>query len=254
VRLDAPHNHGSGCLLASAAAAGLAQGLSMPEAVNRARTLTAQALRYGLPLGHGAGPVNPYAPFARDLARLEVLAALQTAAARLETEGIEPLIPEVMTNLGYAAPYPEGPQDVAAFPGRILKGPGGLLIPRDPAFGASRHIAAVILTAMTTHPDLRSAMNIKFFQGLEDLAPLLHLRVAGFDRGAAPPEVKARDGSTLAWGVASVLKPGEPPPDLIYDRGDWGQEPMIRILGLDPMSVAEKALALKNALSAAGRI
>ena len=76
VRLAAPNHHGSGCLLASAAAAGLAQGLSVPEAVNRARALTAQALKYGLPLGRGTGPVNPYAPFARDLARPEVLAAL----------------------------------------------------------------------------------------------------------------------------------------------------------------------------------
>ena len=226
----------------------------MPETVNRARDLTAQALKYGLPLGQGTGPVNPYAPFARDLARPAVLAALQAAAARLKQEGIEPLIPEVMSNLGYATPYPEGPQDVAAFPGRILRGPQGLLIPAPPAFGASRHITAIILTAMATHPELRSAMNVKFFEGVDDLALLLHLRTASFDRGAEPPEVKAQEGGTLAWGVASVLKPGQPPPDLIYDRGEFGKEPMIRILGPTPMAVAEKALALKNALQAAGRL
>jgi hydroxymethylpyrimidine/phosphomethylpyrimidine kinase len=253
-RLTAPNNHGSGCLLASACAVGLAQGLSLPETVNRARRLTAQALKYGLPMGRGAGPVNPYAPFARDLARLEVLKDLQTAATRLEQEDLSPLIPEVMSNLAYAAPYPEGPQDVAAFPGRILKSPQGLLIPAPPAFGASRHIAAIILTAMATHPELRCAMNIKFFVGVEDLAPLLHLKAASFDRSQEPPEVKAREGGTLAWGVASVLKPGAPPPDLLYDRGDWGKEPMIRILGPTPMSVVEKALALKNALQAAGRL
>jgi hydroxymethylpyrimidine kinase / phosphomethylpyrimidine kinase / thiamine-phosphate diphosphorylase len=253
VRLAAPHHHGSGCLLASACAAGLAQGLSVPETVNRARELTAQALRYGLPLGQGTGPVNPYAPFARELARSEVLTSLQTAAARLQEEGIEPLIPEVMSNLGYATVYPEGPRDVAAFPGRILRGPQGLLIPAPPAFGASRHITAIILTAMATHPELRSAMNVKFFEGLDDLALLLHLRTASFDRRAEPPEVKAQEGGTLAWGVASVLKPGQPPPDLIYDRGELGKEPMIRILGPTPMVVAEKALALKNALLAAGR-
>jgi hydroxymethylpyrimidine/phosphomethylpyrimidine kinase len=254
VRLAAPNNHGSGCLLASAVAAHLAQGASVPEAVNRARELTTQALKYGLPLGRGTGPVNPYAPFARELARAEVLAALQAAAARLEKEGIEALIPEVMSNLGCATPYPEGPQDVAAFPGRLRCGPQGLLIPAPPAFGASRHISAVILTAMATHPDLRSAMNIKYFEGVDDLALLLHLRVASFDRSAAPPEVKAKEGGTLAWGVASVLKPNEPPPDLIADRGEFGKEPMIRILGPTPMSVVEKALALKHALQAGGKL
>ncbi len=253
-RLRAPHHHGSGCLLATACAAGLARGLALPEAVNRARDLVVQALKYGLPLGQGVGPVNPYAPFARETARYEVLEALTTAAARLQREDLSPLIPEVMSNLGYAAPYPEGPQDVAAFPGRLVKTPGGLVIPAPPAFGASRHIARVILTAMTTHPDLRSAMNIRYVEGIEELAPLLHLKAASFDRSLEPPDVKAREGGTLAWGVAQALQPGQSPPDLICDQGDWGKEPMIRLLGPNPMAVAEKALALKNALRAAGRI
>jgi hydroxymethylpyrimidine/phosphomethylpyrimidine kinase len=253
-RLAAPHHHGSGCALASACAAGLAQGLSVPEAVNQARDLVRQALRFGLPLGRGTGPVNPYAPFARDRARYEVLEALNAAAARLQKEDITPMVPEVMTNLGYAVPYPEGPQDVAAFPGRLVKSPQGLIIPAAPAFGASRHLAAVILAAMETHSELRSAMNLRYFPEIEDLAPLLAFKVASFDRGAEPPEVKAREGATLAWGVASVLRAGEAPPDVIYDRGEWGKEPMLRLLGETPMAVAEKALALKNALQAAGKL
>ncbi len=252
-RLYAPNNHGSGCLLATACAAGLARGLALPEAVNRARRLAVQALKYGLSLGQGPGPVNPYAPFARDLARFEVLEALTVAAARLLQEDISPLVPEVMSNLGYAAPFPEGPQDVAAFPGRLVKSPQGLIIPAPAAFGASRHIASVILTAMATHPELRSAMNIKYFEGVEKLALPLHLRVASFDRSQEPANVKAREGGTLAWGVRSALKPGAPAPDLILDKGDWGKEPMIRILGPTPMTVTEKALALKNALLLAGR-
>jgi len=229
-RLAAPHSHGSGCALATACAASLAQGLSLPEAVHQARTLVAQALRWGLLLGGGQGPVNPYAPFARDAARYQVIKSLQEAAARLQKEDISPLIPEVMSNLGYAAPYAEGPQDVAAFPGRLVRSPQGLLIPAPPAFGAADQVAAVILAALNNHPHLRSAMNIKYFAGLEELAPLLSLK------------------------VAEALKQGEPPPDLIYERGDGGKEPVIYILGPDPQVVVEKVLALKNALSAAGRL
>jgi hydroxymethylpyrimidine kinase/phosphomethylpyrimidine kinase len=253
-RLAAPPHHGSGCLLATACAVGLAQGLALPEAVNQARSLVFQALKYGLPLGQGAGPVNPYAAFARELARYEVLESLKAAAARLLKEDLGPLVPEVMSNLGYATPYPEGPQDVAAFPGRLVRIPAGLVIPAPPAFGASRHIASIILTAMASHPELRSAMNLKYFEGMEELAPLLNLRAASFDRSQEPAAVKAREGGTLAWGVAQALPSGQAPPDLIYDLGDWGKEPMLRILGANPMIVAEKALALKNALQAAGRI
>jgi hydroxymethylpyrimidine kinase/phosphomethylpyrimidine kinase len=256
-RLTAPHNHGSGCLLATALAAHLAQGLTVPEAVNRARELVRAALRHGLPLGHGVGPVNPYAPFAREQARYQVLEELQTAAARLIREDISPLIPEVMSNLGYALPYAEGLEHVAAFPGRILKTPQGTITPAPPAFGASRHIAALLLTAAERFPHLRSAMNIRYVEGIEDIAPMLHLRYASFDRAQEPAEVKAREGGTLAWGVGWVLdnlQSWEQPPDFIGDRGEVGKEAMIRILGEDPMSVAEKALALKNALQTAGRL
>ncbi len=256
-RLAAPHHHGSGCLLATALAAHLAKGLTVVEAVNQARELVRAALRHGLALGRGVGPVNPWAPFARDQARFAVLEELQSAAARLVREDISPLIPEVMSNLGYALPYAEGPEHVAAFPGRLLKTPQGVLIPAPPAFGASRHIAAVILTAQKTHPRLRAAMNIRYVEGIEDLAPLLHLSFAAFHRAEEPPEVKAQEGGTLAWGVASVmarLQPWDQPPDLIGDPGEVGKEPMLRILGETPMQVAEKALALKNALEAARRL
>ena len=257
MRLAAPHNHGSGCLLATALAAHLAQGLTVPEAVNQARELVRAALRHGLPLGHGVGPVNPYAPFAREQARYQVLEELQTAASRLIREDISPLIPEVMSNLGYALPYSRGLEHVAAFPGRILKTPQGTIIPAPPAFGGSRHIAAVILTAAERFPHLRSAMNIRYVEGIEDMAPTLHLHYASFDRAQEPAEVKAREGGTLAWGVASVLDnlpSWQQPPDLVGDRGEVGKESMLRILGEDPMRVAEKALALKNALQAAGKL
>ncbi len=249
-RLPGPHTHGTGCALATALATLLGQGQSLPEAVNQARKLVAEAIRWGLPLGEGIGPVNTFAPFARELDRYQVLQSLTAAARRLQQGGVEDLIPEVQSNLGFATVFARGPQDVAAFPGRLLWSPQGLIIPLEPAFGPSKHIASIILTATKVFPELRAAMNIRFFEEVERLGPLLHLRVAGFDRGQESPEVKAREGGSLAWGVASVLDPGEPPPDLIYDRGDWGKEPMIRVLGTDPMNVVEKVLAVNQALRA----
>jgi len=245
-RLNAPQQHGTGCLLAAAAAAGLAQGLPLPEAVQQALRLTRQALKYGLPLGRGSGPVNPYAPFARDLARFAVLQELQTAAARLQAEDLSPLVPEVMSNLGFALPYPEGPQDVAAFPGRLVKTAHGLLIPAGPAFGASKHIAALLLAAAAAHPDCRSAMNIRHLEGIEDLAPLLHLRVVSCDpdqESGGPP-----------WNFAAALPPGRPAPDLVCRRAGFGREPMLFILGTNPSAVAEKALAIMNALQAGRKL
>jgi hydroxymethylpyrimidine/phosphomethylpyrimidine kinase len=57
-RLAAASTHGTGCTLASAIAAGLAQGLSLQEAILRAREFVREAIRTGLALGRGIGPLN----------------------------------------------------------------------------------------------------------------------------------------------------------------------------------------------------
>lgn len=57
-RLESRHDHGTGCTLASAIAAGLATGLAVEEAVARAKEFVTAAIAGGYPLGAGTGPVN----------------------------------------------------------------------------------------------------------------------------------------------------------------------------------------------------
>jgi hydroxymethylpyrimidine/phosphomethylpyrimidine kinase len=60
VRYDTPHTHGTGCTFASAIAAGLARDLPVKEAVARAKAYITAAIREGLPLGGGHGPVHHF--------------------------------------------------------------------------------------------------------------------------------------------------------------------------------------------------
>ncbi|MFC3079293.1 bifunctional hydroxymethylpyrimidine kinase/phosphomethylpyrimidine kinase [Phenylobacterium terrae] len=57
-RIDTRHTHGTGCTLASACAAGLAQGLSLVEAVARAWDYVHQAMLHAPGLGAGHGPLD----------------------------------------------------------------------------------------------------------------------------------------------------------------------------------------------------
>jgi hydroxymethylpyrimidine/phosphomethylpyrimidine kinase len=59
-RVDTMHTHGTGCTYASAIAAGLARGLAMDVAVARAKLYVTKAIRHGLPLGSGHGPVDHF--------------------------------------------------------------------------------------------------------------------------------------------------------------------------------------------------
>jgi hydroxymethylpyrimidine/phosphomethylpyrimidine kinase len=57
-RLDTRHTHGTGCTLASAIAAGLAQGLDLQSAVDRARRYVQLAIAGAPGLGRGHGPLD----------------------------------------------------------------------------------------------------------------------------------------------------------------------------------------------------
>ena len=57
-RIDNPNTHGTGCTLSSAIACGLAQGLSVEEAVSQAKTYLSNALAAQLDLGRGSGPLD----------------------------------------------------------------------------------------------------------------------------------------------------------------------------------------------------
>ncbi len=70
-RIHSTSTHGTGCTLASAIAAGLAQGMPLTDAVRRARAYVAQAIRTAPGLGGGHGPLNHGVTI--DPARIEAL-------------------------------------------------------------------------------------------------------------------------------------------------------------------------------------
>jgi hydroxymethylpyrimidine kinase / phosphomethylpyrimidine kinase / thiamine-phosphate diphosphorylase len=241
-RIETKNTHGTGCTFASAIATFLARGDTVLEAARKAKTFITMAIQFSLSLGKGYGPTNPSAYVLREMERYRVIQELRKAVNILKEEKIEGLIPEVSSNLGYAIPYAEGIEDVAAFPGRIVRFRDSVATFGDPEFGASKHIANIILTVMKFDPDYCSAMNIRYSE-----EKVMQLRRRGFlvghfDRSLEPRKVKQKEGSTLEWGVGAVLEKMRRIPDFIYDQGDMGKEPMIRVLGKNPMEVVNKIL------------
>ncbi len=57
-RVESRHTHGTGCTLASAIAAGIAQGLTVRDAVERAHAFVVKAIQTAPGLGRGHGPLN----------------------------------------------------------------------------------------------------------------------------------------------------------------------------------------------------
>jgi hydroxymethylpyrimidine/phosphomethylpyrimidine kinase len=247
-RLKNQNTHGTGCTFSAALATLLAKGLSPVDAVQEAKTFISQAIALGIPIGSGHGPTNHYAPVLRLKEREKVRTVMEKAIDRLYQSEVGYLIPEVRSNLGYALPAALDYMDVMAVPGRISQIGSTLLIARQPAYGASRHIARVILAAMQKDGDVRSAMNIRYSPEIVAACRNLKMQMAYFDRSEEPKAVKEREGSSLEWGTTRALEGVLEMPDCICDEGEKGKEPMIRVLGKDPLEVVEKVIRLSGVL------
>lgn len=57
-RINTKHTHGTGCAMASAIAAGIAQGMDLKDSVMRARDYVFKAIKTAPQLGGGHGPLN----------------------------------------------------------------------------------------------------------------------------------------------------------------------------------------------------
>ena len=65
-RIDTRHTHGTGCVLSAAIAAHLARGDPLAVAVRAGKEFVTEAIRHGLAIGRGIGPVNPGWALPRD--------------------------------------------------------------------------------------------------------------------------------------------------------------------------------------------
>jgi len=199
-------------------------------------------------MGKGNGPINPFAPVGREIARYGAMKEMEEALKKLGKYRLGHLVPEVRSNLGYAIPFAREAGDVLAVPGRITEIKGMIVPSSRPAFGASRHISRIILTAMKKDPSIRSAMNIRFSHEVISACREIGLRIASFDRNEEPGAVKEIEGSTLEWGTEKAIEEASQVPDIIYDLGEMGKEPMVRVLGKDPEEVVSKVIAIGSKL------
>ena len=247
--------HGAGCTFSAALAVALAKGLALKEAVAFAKKFVRDALKFGVSVTDTAGEgrsvsvVNPAGAVRKNAERFYVLENLKEALRRLAAmKDFRKLIPEVGANLGMATEDAESEADVAAVDGRITRTKHGFRVGRI-EFGASSHVARAILTMMRFNKAIRSAINIKYSPEIVEICERL-FSVASFEREREPNA--SEEGKTMEWGISSAiqnaLKERGSIPDVIFDCGAVGKEPMLRIFGRDAVEVVEKVSRILNEL------
>ena len=250
-RVETKSTHGTGCTLSAALAAFLAQGVPLEEAARRAKDYLQATLIHAFSLGKGTGPGHHFAPLYREIEKGRMLKEMDAALELLKGEKIGALIPEIQSNLAYALPGARSRDDVAAFPGRIIRDGEGVAVLHAPDFGASRHIANIVLTNMKYDPSKRARMNLRYDEKIIRRCGKLKLSIGSFDRAKEPRKVREREGSSLEWGVQEAIKKaGGKVPDVVFDKGGWGKEAAVRVSADSPLEVARLAVRIKKETAA----
>ncbi len=245
--------HGIGCVFSAAIAAYLAKGFNVLESIRNAKKFIEKAIVYGITRCKGYCISNPIANLEIDAERYRVLENLRKALEilKLHGESVSEYIPEVQSNLVMCLDprYARTIYDVAGIKGRIVRY-GNDVKPVGPIeFGASKHLARAVLEISKYYPSIRAAMNLKFDRAFIEMAKKLGFNVVFVDRGEEPEDIKRIEGASIPWIMRkAVEKSGDRVPDIVYDEGAWGKEPMIRVFGVDAIDVVQKIVKVIEAL------
>ena len=222
--------HGAGCTYSAALTVFLATGHSLRDAAAGAKLFVTRAIIESRSVGKGVGPVNPGWHTLKTAQMYEVLSDVKEAVAILESSAdFAALIPEVGCNVAAAVPNATSVGEVCAVQGRIVRLQDRARAVGCPAFGASSHVAKIVLAAMHHDAGLRAALNIRYSEDVLEVIRDMGLAVASFDRAHEPEGV-----STMEWGTRTAIdtyrKLYNRVPDVVFDKGAVGKEPMIRVL------------------------
>lgn len=239
-RVPAQKVHGTGCAFSAAITAELAKGREIQSAIDEAGKFMTDAIRGRMEIGGGTDIVNPMAGLWKVTGDGEEIEEVQKAAKGLaNTPEFSELIPEVGTNIAMAPKDAETVEDVVGLTGRIVKSGDRPHMSGLPAPGGSGHVGNLVLTAMKHDPEIRAGMNVRFSEEILERCRDLDLTISSFDRRNEPEGVK-----TMRWGTERAIEKFGAVPDVIYDRGAVGKEPMIRILGERATDVSEVSLRI----------
>ncbi len=177
----------------------------------------------------------------------EVLGNLVTAVHLLEEcPEFAALMPEVRVNLVYALPGARTREDVAAIDGRMTVVGGRPRASGLPVFGASDHMARLIIESRKYEPGVNAGINFKCDADIIELVKQFcaekGCRFGWIDRTKEPEEVTRQDGASMPWKIGQLVRSSGGLPRFFYEGDGWGKEPLFVAVGGDAVEVADLAI------------
>ena len=157
------------------------------------------------------------------------------------------LIPEVRMNISGSLFRAKDKSEIAGIEGRITIINGFPKASGEIKFGVSDHTARLILTAKKYDNSINFVLNLKYIPELiESLKKDSNLELQEIIREEQPDNIQKKEHSTMQWLINESVKKRGKIPDIIWDKGAMGKEPMMRLFGKNSKDMISKLEKIIN--------
>lgn len=179
-----------------------------------------------------------------DSTRFQVLEELKKAVRIIEASPyFLYIMPEVSVNIALAINNATTEADVAAIPGRIGKVHGRAKAMMDPEFGASRHMAKMLLCAMHYDKNIKAVINVKYDEKIDKILNEMGYDLVYINQVVTSPRIGM---DVVVESFNEVLSKLKRVPKVVIHKGGIGIEPITYIFGEHAIEIVEEAIKIAN--------
>ena len=144
-------------------------------------------------------------------------------------------------NISGSLPHATRKEDVAGVEGRISIVNGFPKASGEIKFGVSHHTARLILSAKEYDNSINFVINLKYkADWISAIQENTDLELKEIVRKDQPEEIKTKEFSTMQWLIKESVEKLGKIPDIIWDKGSLGKEPMMRLFAKNSMEMIIK--------------
>lgn len=230
--------HGTGCVFSSAITAYLSLGNTLLGSIEKAEQFFDEKFLDFIELPQKGKILN----LTLDSEQVEVINQIKEIYNFISSNRkYSLLIPEVRMNISGSLPNAISKGQIAGIEGRITNVGGYPKASGEIKFGASDHTARLILEAKKFDKSVNFVLNLKYkSEWVKRIQEETDMALQEIDRERQPEEVMTTEESTMQWLIkTSITKIGRIP-DIIWDKGSMGKEPMLRLFGKSSTDIINK--------------
>jgi len=230
--------HGTGCVFSSALTAFLAKGNPLVMAIEKAESFFDAKFQKFVELPNKGKVID----LTISEERVEVINQIKEIYNFISKfKKFSKLIPEVRMNISGSLPNATIKEDIAGIEGRITIVNGYPQASGEIKFGVSNHTARLILSAKEFDSSINYVINLKYNPNWIDLIQQnTNLALQEIIREDQPEKIKNEEFSTMQWLIKESIAIKGKIPDIIWDKGAMGKEPIIRLFSKNSKDMIEK--------------